>query len=983
MSVAFGASVQTGDSRAHPSPGSRPRRGPTPPGLHPRPHLVARIAEGFTRASTVVVTAPSGAGKSSLARLVAAERDERTLWVSVSPDSDAEELREVLSGARSAPFVVLDDLENVVDDPRLATVLTDFLAEPAAGTDVLALTTRALGPVVGTLVLQGTCDVVGPTELLVGHDEIAALAAAVRPDLTGAEAARLVEPAHGWIAGAVLLMRVSGPPRPTSPVIVDLVEAAIIDTLPLDEQDLLLAGSLLDRLTRQDAVGMLGPRGEAVFGTLRTRVLPMVTRGPGREEYTAPEDALFFAPLLKDCLHEILPRRRAGRLPELRRRFAMHLSLAGRFDAAVAWCVRAGDPRLAVEVLEEGVRRLPDPTPTIPFVEQWVDLIGEPYLLTSDILTACRIRSLHALRRIDRAVVLIHQLERDGRMDDVVAVDPGIVGVVLWILHSRPGEAEQYVDDTRDGHRADAVRFMIAATSGTEPALPPLTTRWHNMAPVVHWGMLWQGRCEEILGAVGTPDALDNPNVVLAAVWTGRPDIASSAWTDIPVERSSRPHAQFARAALLIAEGGTERAGRMLQESAEAARSAGGENHHEILAAWAVLKSGAPAEAAEALRPGLIELEGVERRAITEWARLVLGLAFLELDRPRDAMDVLSPAVESMLHARRHLMVAAAGYALAEAHCRLADDASARAVLDDVRSRVGPLGSSYWADEALERCHRLRAGVLLNLATAQDATEHVAASITERLPHLIELRPFHEPPAIVVDGVESTARRMKVVELIADLAQHPDGIERSRLQERLFPDVGRSRGGNHFRQIIFRLRELTGVRLERSDNMVTWPAAVRLAAEDDEFERAAVAARDVRDPSPADVVALRAAVDLAPGVYLPGSDLAWVEQRRVYLSVLYEEAVSTLLWWAVEASDVDMVRHYASRALEINPFSEEIYGLLMQAEHLGGNRVAAMAVYRRAHSALAELGLEPGPELRRLAQGTATPPPPRGSQVRR
>jgi len=89
--------------------------------------------------------------------------------------------------------------------------------------------------------------------------------------------------------------------------------------------------------------------------------------------------------------------------------------------------------------------------------------------------------------------------------------------------------------------------------------------------------------------------------------------------------------------------------------------------------------------------------------------------------------------------------------------------------------------------------------------------------------------------------------------------------------------------------------------------------------------------------------------------------------------VLYEEAVTKLMWWAVEAGDVDLVRHYGSRALEYNPFSEEIYGLLMRAEHLVGNRVAAMAVYRRAYSALSELGLEPGPELRRLAQGAAAP----------
>jgi DNA-binding SARP family transcriptional activator len=693
------------------------------------------------------------------------------------------------------------------------------------------------------------------------------------------------------------------------------------------------------------------------------------------------DDTLTYAPLLRACLREILPRRRSGRLPELRRRFALHLSMAGRFDDAVDWCVGAGEPRLAVEVLEKGIRALPDPAPVAELVDRWIELIGEPYLLTGDVLTACVIRSLHARRRIDRAVTLIHQLEADGRMDDIVAADPGIVGVVLWTLHSRPGEAEQYARDHRDDHRADAVRFMLAATSGTEPALPPLSTRWANMAPVVHWGMLWQGRCGDIVAALDSPDADDNPNVVLAAIWSGRAGIAEQAWQRIPPERRARPHAVFARAALEIAGGEHVVARRMLRDGVEAARSTGGQNHYEILGAWAALKAGWPAEAAEALRPGLVEMDGVERRAITEWARLVLGLALLELDRPRDAVDVIGPAVESMRRARRHLILAAAGYALAEAHVRLDDIAAATATLADVRGRIGALGSSYWADEVLERCHRLRSGDLLNLSTARETAAPALA--TDREPGVVELRPFHEPPGIVVDGAESSARRMKVVELIADLALHPDGIDRVRLQERLFPEVGRSRGGNHFRQIIFRLRELTGVRLERRDPaVVSWPAGVSLVAADRTFEEAALRARAISTPSAEQIHALRAAVDLAPGVYLPGSDLAWVEQRRVYLSVLFEEAVTKLLWWAVESGDVEMVRRYGARALEYNPFSEEIYGLLMRAEHLGGNRVAAMAVYRRAHSALAELGLEPGPELRRLAQGAATPITARAARTR-
>ncbi|WP_094275867.1 BTAD domain-containing putative transcriptional regulator [Rhodococcus sp. OK302] len=950
-----------------------------------RANVENALVGAFSQAPAVELIAGAGSGKTTAAVLYANKRSNSVTWVTLTSELSAHELeteldravRESASASKEeddrrdawhTALVVIDNAEIIADRPDIGFIVDELLQRIGSGPDVLLLTQRHLGAATGELILRGLCSVMTADDLLITKPDVVELARKLTPSRT-VDSEAIVQKSVGWIAGAVLLMRFDCPmPTTVSPILVDYIESSVLDVLPTAGQDLLLAGALLGRITRHDSAGLLSTHGERIFAALRGSGLPML-RVEG--------DTLVYGPMLRACLLEILPRRYSTRLSELRRRFAFYLSNAGRFDDAVEWSMGAGEPQLAVEALEAGIRCAPDLAVFSDRVERWSGLIGESYVSNSDVLTACLLRALHARRSIERAVTLIHQLEEDSRMDNILAVDPGIIGIVLWTLHSRPGEAEHYAQGAQDNHRADAVRFMLAATSGIEPALPPLDTRWENMAPIVHWGMLWQGRCDDIVDSLGSLDSEDNPNVVLASLWTGRMDVAESALERIPEERSGRPHAEFARAAIAIAKGNCAEARQILRKNADEARRTGGQNHFEVLAAWATLKSGAPAEAA-ALRQSLIDMDGGERRAISEWARLVVGVALLELDHPNDAMMVLRPAVDSMCRARRHLMLPAAGYALAEAYVRMGDDVTAASVLADIRRRAGTHGSSYWAEEVLQKCPRLQGGMLLNqLAVAEVHAEPEfpqfaasAGSTEDRQPFRVELLPFHEPPLIVVDGVGSSARRLKVVELIADLSQHPDGIERSRLQERLFPEVGRSKGGNHFRQIVFRLRELTGVRLERRNaTVVAWPESVNLIAADRQFEAEVLRARTVSAPTDADMQVLREALDLAPGLYLPGSDLTWVEERRTYLSVLFEEAVTKLLWWAVEAGDIDLVRQYGARVLDFNPFSEEIYGLLIRAENLGGNRIAAMAIFQRAHAALGELGLEPGPDLRRLVQG--------------
>src|SRR6185436_116856 len=106
-------------------------------------------------------------------------------------------------------------------------------------------------------------------------------------------------------------------------------------------------------------------------------------------------------------------------------------------------------------------------------------------------------------------------------------------------------------------------------------------------------------------------------------------------------------------------------------------------------------------------------------------------------------------------------------------------------------------------------------------------------------------------------------------------ANHPGGISRTELQLRLFPDVDRRRGGNHFRQVVFKLRELTGLSPVRPDaSMVAWtPGAVTSDAV--LFEQLVESAKGL-PPAEARPL-LKQALDLVTGTFLAGSDLQWVD----------------------------------------------------------------------------------------------------------
>jgi DNA-binding SARP family transcriptional activator len=485
--------------------------------------------------------------------------------------------------------------------------------------------------------------------------------------------------------------------------------------------------------------------------------------------------------------------------------------------------------------------------------------------------------------------------------------------------------------------------------------------------------MIWQGRLTEVIdSATDSPDAFeDNANLVLAALWAGRPDLAASAWNHIPEARRKRPHAVFAQAAMRLSEGAHDEGLRLLSEGMPAARRTMADADFEVLIAYLTLKQGAAAKAIDLLEARIPEMVQRDRLAIAEWAQFTLALAYLDAGDPGRAATLLAECTRTMQKAGRHLLLAAARRAQAEAALRLNDAPRARSLLADLPP-AGPAapGSPYWEAEAGAWCAATSDADLAGASPAVTAVPVRASAVTSG--RGAYLNTFGDPAVLAINGEVNVLRRTKLAELVADLAVHSGTADRVALQLRMFPDADRRRAGNHFRQVLFKLRELAGITLDRpTADTVSWPAGLPLTASDTEFEEQIRQVLGHPDQAAADPGRLRAVLDIASGVYLPASELDWAAERRNYLSLLYEEGVTFLLDWAFGHGQLDLIREYGARATQLNPYTEHLYLLMMRAELTWGQPSRARAIYRRAHDALRELGLEPSAEMRHLAQSPA------------
>jgi DNA-binding SARP family transcriptional activator len=225
---------------------------------------------------------------------------------------------------------------------------------------------------------------------------------------------------------------------------------------------------------------------------------------------------------------------------------------------------------------------------------------------------------------------------------------------------------------------------------------------------------------------------------------------------------------------------------------------------------------------------------------------------------------------------------------------------------------------------------------------------------------------------IEVGGTEIRAGlRAKARELLAFYLLHPAGTTLDAAVEALWPEADPGRGSEWFWTALgnlrSRLRDATGekklkvierdgdrYRVEPLFDVDLWRLEQALsegAAGPDDFVRAAAYDR----------VAQTYAGDL-----LAGADWAWAETPR---EDLRQRVLDVQVWlgdirWA--SGDARGSWQALQRAVEVDPYAEQIYRRIMRLQSKLGRPDDAAATYRRLQARLLEIDLEPTPESEKL-----------------
>lgn len=235
------------------------------------------------------------------------------------------------------------------------------------------------------------------------------------------------------------------------------------------------------------------------------------------------------------------------------------------------------------------------------------------------------------------------------------------------------------------------------------------------------------------------------------------------------------------------------------------------------------------------------------------------------------------------------------------------------------------------------------------------------------------------PLVVACDGevLGGELRRGRVRALLSYLVAHPT-TTRSAVAAALWPDLDERAGANNLRvTLAYLLAELEPWRArgEPAFFVRTDGAAVTLAggewlridaARFDDHVRAAARAEADGAPTLALDHALAAAELYRGAAYQDAGDAAWAEAERDHYATRFVAVAVRAGELLVGRGDPDRAEDLARRALAVDPWCEDAYAVGVAAALARGDRAAARRTLGRADATLAELGVDPSPELQRL-----------------
>ncbi|MTD53276.1 BTAD domain-containing putative transcriptional regulator [Amycolatopsis pithecellobii] len=975
-----------------------------------RPRLATRIADVVTSGHTVWVCATAGAGKTTAVVEALSGGPVPVAWLTLdSSDQAPGRLLNYLEAALARVYpdlagvagcalaartphidtaglladaiadrpvvLVLDQLERLADAPKALAIIA-ALARYAPRSLRLVLCSRR------ELTLDTPSTAAWADVIRVGEADLAftvaeagaalALRGGGELDAEGAVAAT-----GGWVTGVLFEawrsdQHVHGAGGEADPLH-GYLAAHILADLNDVQREFLVRTALCDEVTvrRCEALGV--PESGARLGELRRLHLPAT--------WSAERKALRWHPRLREYLIELLDRRPAAEVLELRRRYATLLRAEGRSEEAVDLLIEIGDLDDAVLLAEETIGTVLERL-DLTLANRWIAALtphpggSSQRLAVAELMVAVGLEHYaHGMAVSDR---LVRMMGDDVRYDSDLAA----MMIMCYWHAERYDDARALVGAAADGPALRVSNWAneverIGGTAGYADEPPASGGPLDTLPLRLHWT---HGRLTRLLEPQRSPwvEAVHRPWRISALVALGRLDEASALF-DQAADAGLSPMFLdcFTRVELLLDLGRASEAwGEQIAGRDRVAASGSGffKALHLVQEAKLALRLRRdPDQARAALDQAKRHPAGRAVQHVIDEHVVWQGLTFL-LDHDDDeAAALLRSAAHRMAGRDRLLQLPLVGVYLAEAEWRLGNETAADDAADLALRASARLGSHHRLLSALRdfpdvvarqidaepglrsEWHRLGRALL--------APEHPSVVPRDRHVHLHDLG----APVLIVGEQIVRPRIAKSLELLAYLLGRPGGrATRPELLTALFDGRSDPSTRAYLRQAVNRLREvLPDPGLVRSDGDEIRLESREVSSDSRQFEYLLTAAGEL--PAGKQFDALRDTLDIAErGVFLDGVSSEWAEVRRRELDELVTDARMLAADAAADAGDYRTADELALAVLGSNPYREAAWQVRMRVCNALGCADALLTTYRGCEEALAEAGLEPSPGTRRL-----------------
>ncbi|MFF3950091.1 BTAD domain-containing putative transcriptional regulator [Streptomyces sp. NPDC001902] len=962
--------------------GRRPALPDLPAHVVPRPRVTRRVLQALAGHPVLVVAASAGSGKTTAVLQAARALPGPAAWIPLgglpTGDGAGEVLRGRLTEAVSAggagpPLLVVDGLEHVAGRATAEEALTALVVEPPRGLRLVLVTRTEPPQGIGGLADVHRVAFLDDTDLAF---DVSEAARALRPTGQDGQAQLRVRATGGWVTGVLHDWWATDPAAAAGRL--DLLSADLLRQLTEDETALLVATSVLDEVTAEsaNALGLYGP--DRVMASLRHRRLPLTWSRDGT--------CMRALPRFRQYLRKRADAMEEGARRELRRRHAALLETAGRHEDAVTELLMAGESaaarRAAEQVLPGILERL-----DLATAESWLDRMRPVPGPPAPGIASAALRVAFGREQCWRGLRLADHHGRSWwcRLPDQPGGSEDLALLVWCFWHAgRLDEARRMLQVMPPGRHHDiAAALMSLADGGPLTPLPDLRADAAGPVEVMLMRIAYMGgRLAELQDDPAPPGAWRRatgaPWTVAALRATGRISQAGEMYASLgdgprPVWLTAIDDVE------LTADLGRREEAWAALAAGRPAIAATGSRVYEILsllleAKLALRLDRDLARAARALTAA--GLRGSARYAFTgELSGTWRGLQLLLAGRDQEAVRPLADAVAAMTAGDRLLELPTAAVYLSEAMWRAGDVEAADAAADLALGVSAAQGGRHLLLQALDDMPAVavrradaepsHSSPWHELVAARSSGPALSAPVAPRL----VLEEFGAV-RLSADGREVQPRLAKSTELLAFLLARPAATARRPiLLSALFPGRSDAAGRSYLRQAVYRLREVLpeGLALLQDGDVYRLTPEASATGSSGAFRRllAEAGRQDGEHRLHTLLQALRTA---GRGPYFEGVSTPWLDARREELAAALIQAQVDAGAVALRLGRIRETRELAGAALERDPYREQAWRLALAGAEAAGDDDELIELYRGYLRAMADLGVRPSEEMRRLVE---------------